>query len=65
MSAHQRSLGKANNGGTEESLLAQQTDIVNTVTKLLQQTGEVRFFSFYATLKVFLQVAISNLPVKN
>lgn len=45
VSAHQRSVGKANHGGTEESLLAQQTDIVNTVTKLLQQTGEVGIVS--------------------
>ncbi|KAK7107345.1 SR-related and CTD-associated factor 4-like [Littorina saxatilis] len=38
--AHARSQGKTSNGNTEESLLAQQSDIVNTFTKLLQQTGE-------------------------
>ncbi|KAL8617887.1 hypothetical protein ACOMHN_016543 [Nucella lapillus] len=38
--AHQRGQGRATNGGTEESLLAQQNDIVNTVTRLLQQTEE-------------------------
>lgn len=40
VSAHQRLTAKASNGGTEENLIAQQSDIVNTVTKLLQQTGE-------------------------
>lgn len=40
VSAHQRMTVKASNGGTEQNLLAQQSDIVNTVTKLLQQTGE-------------------------
>ncbi|KAK7503094.1 hypothetical protein BaRGS_00005720 [Batillaria attramentaria] len=40
VSTHQRIVAKASNGGTEENLIAQQSDIVNTVTKLLQQTGE-------------------------
>ena len=39
--AHQRIQRKAANGGTDDRLLAQQSDIVNTVTNLLNQTGEV------------------------
>jgi hypothetical protein len=41
VAAHQRAHGKPTNGGTDANLLAQQSDIVNTVTKLLQQTEEV------------------------
>lgn len=44
VSAHQRNstmAARTSNGGGEASLIAQQSEIVNTVTKLLEQTGEV------------------------
>ena len=52
---HMRAQGKTVNG-PDDNLLAQQSDIVNTFTKLLQQTGEVNLhfiFFFIITQKYF------------
>lgn len=44
----------SSNGGSEESLLAQQSEIFNTVTRLLQQTGDVCFCEKTSVFHLFL-----------